>query len=255
MLLSIDVGNTNITLGAFLKKELKMVARMATNSSLTADQYAVDLKNILALKEVDFHEIHGAVIGSVVPQVGAALTEAVRELCGIDPIVLGPGIKTGLNIKIDNPGQLGADLAAGAVAAAHLYPAPCIIFDLGTATTISVLDADNNFLGGAIAAGLHTTLDALASRTAQLPHINIEAPDKCIGTNTVDSMKSGLVFGAAAMIDGMIDRIEDEIGGKAAVVATGGLSAIVVPLCRREIIYNDNLLLEGMRLIYERNKK
>lgn len=255
MLLSIDIGNSNITLGVYSGEKLMMVARLATDKNLTADQYTVTIKQILELKSVDYKSIHGAVIGSVVPAVGAAVDKAVSKLCGVTPLVLGPGVKTGLNIKIDNPGQLGADLAAGAVAAAKLYSAPCIIFDLGTATTVSVMDEDYNFLGGAIAAGLHTTLDALASRTAQLPYINIEAPEKIIGTNTVDSMKSGLIYGAAAMMDGMIDRIEEEIGLPASVVATGGLASIVVPLCKRKIIFDENLLLEGMRFIYERNTK
>lgn len=253
MLLSVDIGNTNITTGIYDQERLLSVARIATDPNKTADSCAVDIKALLELRGIDYRAIDGAVIGSVVPPVGAAVAEAIRLLCGIEPILLGPGIKTGLNIRIDDPGQLGADLAAGAVAAAALYPMPCIIFDLGTATTVSVMDAEGNFLGGAIAAGLRTTLNALASHTAQLPFINIEPPEKVIGTNSVDSMKSGLVIGAAAMMDGMIERIEEELGQKATVVATGGLGGIVVPLCRREIIFNDNLVLEGMRIIYNRN--
>ena len=255
MLLSVDIGNTNITMGIYEQETLQSVARIATDPARTADSYAVDIKTILELKEIDYRKIDGAVIGSVVPPVGASIAEAVRLLCGVEPVILGPGVKTGLNIRIDDPGQLGADLAAGAVVAAALYSMPCIIFDLGTATTVSVMDAEGNFLGGAIAAGLRTTLNALASHTAQLPFINIEPPERVIGTNSVDSMKSGLVIGAAAMMDGMIERIEEELGQKATVVATGGLSGIVVPLCRQEIIFNDNLLLEGMRIIYNRNKK
>ncbi len=255
MLLSVDIGNTNITMGIYDKEELQSVARIATDPNKTSDSYAVDIKAVLELKGIDYRQIDGAVIGSVVPPVGAAMVEAIQLLCGVKPILLGPGVKTGLNIRIDDPGQLGADLAAGAVAAASLYPMPCIIFDLGTATTVSVMDAEGRFLGGAIAAGLRTTLNALASHTAQLPFINIEPPKTIIGTNSIDSMKSGLVIGAAAMMDGMIDRFEEELGQKATVVATGGLSGIVVPLCRREIIFNDNLLLEGMRIIYNRNVK
>lgn len=255
MLLTIDVGNTNITLGVYEGETLKMTARVATDIKNTADQYAVELKNVLALKGVAIEKIDGAIIGSVVPAVGTALTGAIQTACGIKPLVLGPGIKTGLNILIDNPAQLGADLAAGAVGAAAHYPLPCIVFDLGTATTATVLDRNGGLLGGAIAAGLQTTLYALTSRTASLPGISIEAPDKVIGSNTVDCMKSGLVYGAAAMIDGMIDRIEEELGEKATVIATGGLSAVVTPLCRREIIYDDDLLLEGLRLIYLRNRK
>lgn len=255
MLLTIDVGNTNITLGVYEGKNLKMTGRIATEIKNTADQYAVELKNILALKGVDIADIDGAVIGSVVPAVGSALTGAIGTACGITPLVLGPGIKTGLNILIDNPAQLGADLAAGGVAAAAKYPMPCIVFDLGTATTVSVLDKNGAMLGGAIAAGLATTLHALTSRTASLPGISIEAPGKVIGSNTVDCMKSGLIFGAAAMMDGMCERIEEELGEKATVVATGGLSSVVAPFCRRAIICDDDLLLEGLRLIFERNRK
>lgn len=255
MLLTIDIGNTNITLGAYEGKELKMLARMATDLRRTADQYAVELRDIMDINGMPAAAIDGAIISSVVPHAGAVTKEAVRKLCGVTPLVLGPGVKTGLNIKIDNPAQLGADLAAGAVAALAICTPPCIVVDLGTATTISVLDKEGAFLGGAICAGIGITLDALASRTAQLPAIHIEAPQKVIGSNTVDCMKSGLVLGAAAMVDGLIDRIEEELGAETAVIATGGLAREVVAVCRRQIRLEENLLLEGLRLIYEKNKR
>lgn len=255
MLLTIDVGNTNITLGVYDNDRLLMTGRVSTDAKCTADQYAIVLKNILELKGVSLSRIDGAIIGSVVPAVGRELVGAIKSACDITPLVLGPGVKTGLNILIDNPAQLGADLAAGAAGAAASYPMPCIIFDLGTATTVSVMDKNGAFIGGAIAAGLQTTLYALTSRTASLPGVSIEAPDKVIATNTVDCMRSGLVFGAAAMMDGMIERIEDELGERATVVATGGLSSLVIPHCKREIIFDDDLLLEGLRLIFERNRK
>lgn len=255
MLICIDIGNTNITIGGFLGETLRFTARLATDHRLTSDQYAIEIRDLLRLNSIAEEDIKGAAICSVVPTVGNSIEKAVTKLFGITPMVLGPGIKTGLNIKIDNPAQLGADLAAGAVGALAKYPAPCIIIDLGTATTISVIGKNGEFLGGAIAAGIKLTLDALASRTAQLPMVNIEAPRSVIGSNTADSMKSGLVVGAASMIDGMILRIERELGTKANVVATGGLAPDVVGFCDREIALDDNLLLDGLRIIYNKNSK
>lgn len=253
MLLAIDIGNTNITLGAFHDNLLDFTARLATDERLTADQYAVQLRSIMELYGQDVCEVEDCILASVVPQVGAAVCAAVTQLCGITPLMIGPGVKTGLNIKIDNPAQLGADLVAGAVGAISEYTLPCIVIDLGTATTISAIDRNGVFLGGCIAAGVRLTLKALCENTAQLPAINIEAPRSVIGTNTVDSMKAGLVYGAAAMLDGLIDRIEDELGEQATVVATGGLSKNIIAHCRRRIIYNENLLLDGLREIYEKN--
>lgn len=254
MLLTIDIGNTNITLGVYDGGRLTMLSRLATDHRRTEDQYALELRDILDINGGSASSIDGAIICSVVPAVGALVEQAVEKLCGVTPLVLGPGVKTGLHIKIDNPAQLGSDLVAGAVAALAYYPLPCIIIDLGTASTISVLDRDGLFLGGAIAAGIGITLEALATKTAQLPYIHVEAPARVIGTNTVDSMKSGLVLGSAAMLDGMVDRIEEELGQKASVVATGGLAKSVIAHCRREMILNENLLLEGLCMIYEKNQ-
>lgn len=253
MVLTIDIGNTNITLGVFDGKNLIFTSRLATDTRRTEDQYALELRNILVLHDCPRSSINGTIISSVVPYVGAMMSRAVEFLLGYTPTMLGPGIKTGLNIKIDNPAQLGADLAAGAVGAVAKYPLPCIIFDLGTATTISVVDKSGSFLGGAIAAGLSTTLEALATKTAQLPFIDIDAPKSVIGSNTVDSMKSGLIFGAASMLEGMAARIEKKLGEKATLVATGGLAGKVVAECEREIILDDNLLLDGLLVIYNKN--
>lgn len=253
MLICVDIGNTNITIGGFSDEELKFTARLATDHRRTSDQYAIEIKDIMRLNDIADGDIHGAAICSVVPTVGSSIEKAINKLFGITPMVLGPGIKTGLNIKIDNPAQLGADLAAGAVGALDKYPAPCVIIDLGTATTISVIGRNGEFLGGAIAAGIKLTLDALASRTAQLPMVNIEAPKSVIGSNTADSMKSGLVIGAASMIDGMITRIERELNVPVNVVATGGLAPVVVDFCAHKIALDDNLLLDGLRIIYNKN--
>ncbi len=255
MILTIDIGNTNITLGVFDGDKLIFTSRLATDTRRTEDQYALELQNILILHDCPRSDIEGVIVSSVVPHVGAIVSRAIEILLGYTPMILGPGIKTGLNIKIDNPAQLGADLAAAAVAAIVKYPLPCIIFDLGTATTISVVDKNGAFLGGAIAAGLNTTLEALATRTAQLPFIDINAPKSVIGSNTIDSMKSGLILGAASMLEGMAARIEKQLGERATLVAAGGLAAKVVAECERKIILDDNLLLDGLLIIYNKNKK
>lgn len=253
MVLAIDIGNTNVTLGIYREEKFILTARLATEQGRTSDQYAIDIKNVLSLYGEDYRQIEGCIISSVVPSVGDAISRAINNLCNIKSMVLGPGLKTGLNIKIDNPAQLGADLAAGAVGALAKYPMPCIVIDMGTATTISVLGKNGEMLGGAIAAGVRLTLKALFENTAQLPAINIEAPDGVIGKNTVDCMKSGLVFGAASMIDGLIERMEKEQGKMASIVATGGLSKEIIRHCKYDIIYDENLLLDGLMTIYKKN--
>lgn len=254
MLLCIDVGNTNITVGGYQDDALIFTARLASDAHRTADQYAVELYDILRLNGCGAAQAQGAILSSVVPTLTNALCMAFQKLFGFAPMVLGPGVKSGLNIKIDNPAQLGADLVAGAVGAMEKYPLPCMIIDLGTATTISVISAKGEFLGGAIAAGIHLTLEALTKNTAQLPLVGVEAPKTVIGSNTIDCMKSGLVLGAAAMLDGLIDRMEAELGCAATVVATGGLAREVVPHCRREIRVDEHLLLAGLKRIYEKNR-
>lgn len=255
MLLVMDMGNTCITLGIYKEKELMVTARMATDRNRTRDQYAVDLHSLLALNQISPKEIHGGIIGSVVPSLNTPLTGAVEKVTGVTPLVVGSGIKTGLNIKIDDPAQTGADLVCGAVAALAKYPMPCIVYDLGTATTITVLSEKGEFLGGTITAGIGISLDALASRTSQLPHVSLKNPDKVIGTNTVNAMKSGLIYGTASMMDGMADRIEGELGATATLVATGGRAGEVIPYCKRQMILDDNLLLDGLRIIFEKNQK
>ena len=178
----------------------------------------------------------------------------MEKITGKDVFVVGPGVKTGLKIKLDNPLQLGSDRVADAVAATNLYPCPLIIIDMGTATTVSVVDADKNFIGGMIMPGLMVSMEALATKTSQLPHIGLDAPKKAIGRNTVDCIKSGLIYGNAAAVDGLIENIEQELGQKCTVISTGGLAKIVTPLCKKEIIENDKLLLKGLMIIYEKNK-
>lgn len=255
MLLTFDIGNTNITVGGFEGNRLVFTARLASDARLTADQYAVQIKDVLALHNVTVTAEDDGVIGSVVPTLTRSFTGAMERLTGKTPLVLGPGVKTGLNIQVDNPAQLGADLVAGAVGALASYPCPLAFIDLGTASTIFVLDEKGALRGGVIAAGIRSTLDALTSHTAQLPSIPMEAPAHIIGRNTADCMKSGLIVGAAAMIDGFIDRMEEELGLPfATILATGGLCSEVVPCCRRKITVDDNLLLDGLRIIFEKNQ-
>ncbi len=253
MLLAIDIGNTNITLGSYDGTVLRFTARLATEQKRTDDQYAVDIKNLLSLYGIEPEDIEDAIISSVVPQVGKSVSNAISKLCHIVPLMLGPGVKTGLNIKIHNPAQLGADLVAGAVGAMDAYTMPCVVIDMGTASTISVLDRNGTFLGGVIAAGVRLTLKALTENTAQLTSIPIEAPKSVIGANTVECMQSGLVYGTAAMLDGLLQKIEEELGESPTFVATGGLSKEIIAHCKKNIIYNENLLLDGLRAVYEKN--
>lgn len=254
MLLAIDIGNTNLTLGVYDESVLLFTARLSTDTRLTSDQYAVAIKDILALHNTDYSDIEDCIIASVVPTVATSVANAISLLCHIVPLELGPGLKTGLNIKIDNPAQLGADLVAGAVGAISEYTLPCIVIDMGTATTVSVINGEGQFIGGSIAAGVMLTLKALTENTSQLPSINLSAPPSVIGRNTVDCMRSGLILGTASMIDGLIERISAELDEIPTVIATGGLSKEIITHCKSEIIYNENLLLEGLREIYEKNK-
>ena len=255
MILALDIGNTHIVLGCIEGRKIINIARMASDTLKTEHEYAVLMKQILELDNIDISTVEGGIISSVVPPLTGTLKKAIQRVTGHKPMVVGAGIKTGLNILIDNPAQLGSDLAVSAVAALNEYKPPIIAVDMGTATTIMVIDKNGSFLGGQILPGVALSMNALASKTSQLPKVSIEAPKKVIGTNTIDSMKSGAVFGAASMLDGMIDRIEEEIGMSATVVATGGLSGSIVPYCKHEIICDDDLLLKGLAIIYEKNVK
>ncbi len=254
MILVLDIGNTNITVGVYRGKELLLVSRMATDRMRLEDQYAIELREILALYGIGLDEIDGAAVSSVVPPVNRALVRAIRRLTGVRPVCVGPKTKTGIKIDSRNAELVGADLIVGCVAAAEMFDGPCIVLDMGTATTLMVLDEDRRLLGGAIAPGVGISLDALTGRTAQLPSVSLEAPEHVIGGSTTECMRSGLIAGAACMIDGMCSRMEQELGKKCSVVATGGLAREVVQMCERSIVHCDTLLLEGLRLIYEWNK-
>ncbi|MDE5771168.1 MAG: type III pantothenate kinase [Ruminococcus sp.] len=255
MLLAVDIGNTNIVFGCVNdENEVVLFERISTNHHATSAEYAILIKNILEMNSFGLGDIDDAVMSSVVPSVTGTVTGAIKKLFSIDIMTVGPGVKTGLNILIDNPAQLGSDQVVDAVAAINQYPLPQIIIDMGTATTVSVVDKNKNYLGGLIIAGMGTATDALTSKTAQLPKINFEVPAKVIGTNTIDCMKSGMMYSNACALDGIIERIEEELGEKCTVVATGGLAEIVVPLCKRDIILDKSLLIKGLTIIYKKNK-
>ena len=255
MILAVDIGNTNLVLGCIEGEKILFETRMATDLVKTSDQYRAELKSMLALFEVTPQQIGGSIVSSVVPPVQNSFRTAIRKLIGRDCLVVGPGIRTGLNIRMDNPSEVGSDLIVAAVAAIAEYGAPLLIVDMGTATTITAVDAAGTFVGGTICPGVRISLEALTGRTAQLPGISLEAPRHAIGRNTRDCMRSGIMLGAASMLDGMLDRMEAELGQEVRVVATGGMSRFVLPLCRREMIYDGALMLKGLRLLYERNVK
>jgi len=255
MILAIDVGNSNIVIGCIVDNEITNVFRLSTNTAKTADEYAVEISGILEFHGEDRNKINGSVLSCVVPPLTRVFRNAIRLLTGVNAIVVGAGLKTGMNITIDDPAQLGADMVATAVGALASYEPPIIISDLGTATKMFVLDKNGCFAGGAILPGVALSMNALAAGTSQLPRVPIEAPAKHISANTVDCMKSGAVFGAASAIDGMTERFEAELGARAQIVATGGLSDVVIRHCKREIIHDPHLILRGLGLLYEKNKK
>lgn len=235
------------------KDRAYFVERVSTNSSKTELEYVVDFKTLLDLYQIKMENITGCIVASVVPPLNNIVTAALKKLLHVSPLLVGPGIKTGLNILMDNPGQLGSDLVVNAVAGLHYYGAPIIMIDMGTATTISVVDNRKNYIGGMILPGVRVSLDSLVNRTSQLPRISLEAPKKIIGKNTIDCMKSGIIMGQASCIDGMIERIWDELGYQAQVVATGGLAGCIVPYCKKKIVYDNELTLKGLEIIYRKN--
>ena len=254
MILAIDVGNTNIVLGTIENGDIQNIIRLHTNLSATAAEYAMNLTQLLRFYGVDPHGFEGAILSSVVPPVTDALRLAIKQVTGIECMVVGPGMKTGLNMRVDDPGTVAGDLVTGSVAAAAYYGTPVIVMDLGTANTIILIDRDKCFRGGAILPGINLSYAALAAGTSLLPDISITAPKKCVATNTVDCMRSGAVFGTAATLDGMADRMEAELGESCTLVATGGLAHAITPYCRREIICDDDLLLKGLWVLFQKNR-
>ncbi len=255
MLLAIDIGNTNIVIGCIKDDEIMFEARIATDRTRTSDQYGVEIMNMLNAFGVRKEDLRDCIISSVVPPVFNSVRTGVIKIIGKQPLVVGPGLKTGLNIHVDVPSQVGSDRIVIAVAALAEYEAPLILMDLGTATTIEVVEPGNVYMGGVIIPGVKVSVDALTSRAAQLPGISLDQPKSVIGKNTVDCMRSGIMYGTAGMIDGIVDRMEEELGHKSTLVATGGMAQFVTPLCKHEIILEKDLLLKGLNIIYKKNKK
>lgn len=256
MILAIDCGNTHTTVGCVDKdRTVTSVFRIPTDRRETAFGYAAKIKQILALHDVALSDIRGAAISCVVPPVTDILVHAVRLITGLDALVVGAGVKTGLHLYINDPGTVASDLVVAGVAAKEEYPLPCLIVDMGTATTVSALDEKGRFIGCAIYPGAMLSLGALAEQTALLPHIDIKPPKSAIGTNTVDCMKSGILYGTAGAVDGLIDRFCDALATPpASIVATGGIASHVYAFCRHPLILDETLLLKGLRLVWDRNQ-
>lgn len=256
MLLAIDIGNSNISVGLFSKeRKLHFLASIDTDSRKTSDQISIDLMNIFSLYGLRLKDVSGAIFSSVVPPMNFMMEKALTRLLGKPPMIVGPGVKTGLNIRMEIHNQLGADLVADAVAALEKYPVPIIVIDMGTATTISYISAKHTYEGGLMFPGVRLSLDALSDHAAQLSDISLQYPKNLIGKNTEDCMRNGIVYGTAGMLDGIIDRIRGEFPGKELhIVATGGSAPFIVKFCRNKILYDKTLLMKGLWAIYKRNQ-
>ncbi len=254
MILAVDMGNTNICVGCVDDNKIHFTERIATDTHKTELEYAVLIKTILEIYGIKHSAIQGAIISSVVPSLTHIVKNAIRKVLEVNPLVVGAGIKTGLNIKIDDPATMGADLVADSVAALNLYGAPNIVIDMGTATTMAAIDKDRNYIGGIIFPGVNVSLESLVSGTSLLPGISFSTPKNVIGRNTIDAMKSGIIYGEASRIDGMIDRFQEELGYEVKVIATGGLSGVIIPHCKHRIVQDPDLMLEGLKLIYDKNQ-
>lgn len=255
MILAVDIGNTNVVLGCMEDDKILFLERMATDRRATDMEYLVRIRSVLKYRGIDPAALEGAIICSVVPIVTMNIRPAVEQLIGKSAMVVGPGLKTGLKINIDNPGALGADRVADAVAAVNHYSVPLITIDMGTATTVGVVDETKTFIGGMIVPGVMVSLNALAGGTAQLPHISLDPPKHAIGRNTVECMQNGIIYHNAAGVDGMIERIEAQMGQKCTVVITGGLSTVIAPHCKHEMIHDPELLLKGLMILYRKNAR
>ena len=253
MVLAIDIGNTNTLIGAFEDERILFVERVSTSLTATDLEYALLIREALLVHGRETGQVEGAVLSSVVPTVTSNVVKAIKKHTGADTVVVGPGIKTGLSIRIDDPAQLGSDLVADAVAGINNYPCPQIIVDMGTATTFSVIDKEKRYVGTLIMTGMAISAEALTSRTSQLPRIAFDRPRSVIGKNTVESMKNGIVYSNVCAIDGIIERIEDELGEKCTVIATGGIASSVADFFKTKIIFDDELILKGLMMIYKKN--
>lgn len=255
MLLAVDIGNSNIVVGGLQDGKILWETRIETQQAAAPGWFAARLQEAMARYGVSPAELEDGIISSVVPPVLEAVRRSVAELTGQAPLVVGPELETGLTLQVDNPAQVGSDRIVIAVAALERYQPPLILIDMGTATTIEAVGPGSVYLGGCILPGVQVSQDALSERAALLPAIQLGPPGNVIGKNTVDCMRSGAMYGAAATLDGLVDRVEEELGAPAVVVATGGIAQMVVPLCRRTIVLENDLLLRGLDLLYRMNRR
>ena len=254
MIFAVDVGNTNIVIGGLDEEKPVFSERIATDSSKTDCEYAVIIKNIFEICNVRLEDIEGAILSCVVPPLTAVIVSAIKKVAKVDCLIVNSKMNmSGLSIAIDNPEGLGSDLIADAAAAVDAYDLPLAVVEIGTATTVSVIDEEKRYLGGIICPGLKLSLETLSSKAAQLPAIGLTAPGKIIAANTADCMRSGILYGHAAMIDGCIDRMEAELGKTLTVVVTGGLAPCTAGLCRHKVVTDECLLLKGLGILYKNN--
>lgn len=255
MILTIDIGNTNIVLGCWKENALTLTVRLHTNRNSTADEYRHLIAGLLKDRGVRPEDISGGILSSVVPELKSVMQNAMALMTGHTFLAVGAGLKTGLDIRLDNPAQLGADRVVDAVAALSKYKPPLVIIDMGTATTLSVIDEKGAYRGGMIIPGLRLSVNALSASAAQLPYIHLGAPERFIGSNTVDCMQAGAVYGSALMIDGLIARTSEELGRPVTAVGTGGLMTLIHTYCRSNLHYDENLTLEGLHILYKKNAR
>lgn len=251
MILAVDVGNTNIVLGGYEQEKLCFSSRLSTEKAMEADQYALQLRGILDLYDVAPAAITGIVLSSVVPPITDTLARALRRFTDVEPLLLSQDLPTGVEVCIDNPRELGTDLLAGAIGAKAGYPLPAVVLDLGTATKLTAVDGEGRVQGVSIMPGVFLSLNALVSGASQLGGVALRAPGHAIGKNTAESMQSGMVLGAASMLDGMLDRFEEELGGPATLLACGGAAGLIVPYCRHKISHVPTLILDGLYAVYK----
>jgi type III pantothenate kinase len=251
LLLVVDIGNTNIVVGLYREQQLVHAWRLSSRRDVTADEFRVYLAGLLGSQ---VSGVRDGVVASVVPPLTSQVTETLHEMLDRDPLVVAPGIKTGLRLKMDYPQEVGADRIANAVAAQARYGGPTVVVDFGTATTLDVVTAEGDYLGGIITPGPQLGADALSARAARLPRVDLAVPPRVIGRNTIDSLRSGVVYGHAAMIDGLVRRVERDLDEGVRIIVTGGTAPLISPLMERVDGIDLDLTLEGLRLIYERNR-